>query len=166
MQTAVSFPQNLKKLVIVDIANKVYRTSYFEQYLDAMLGMDLREISTRKDAEDAFLKYKEVEPVVLQFLLKNLYREKSNSFKWHLNLTALKENMDNLLQAVNIESPITTDTLFMKGSESGYITTDDETVIHEQFAQVKIETITGANHWVHFTARQNFIRSLKHFQKN
>ena len=166
MQMAVNHALYLKKLVIVDIANKVYRTSYFEQYIEAMLSMDLKKINTRKDAEKAFLKHENVQPVVLQFLLKNLYRDKNNSFKWHLNLPALKENMDNLLQSVDIKAPVTTDTLFIKGADSGYITEEDESVIGKQFTHVKIVTIENANHWVHFTAAHNFLKALKHFQKN
>jgi len=166
IQTAAHFPQYLKKLVVVDIANKVYQTSYFEEYIDAMLSIELESIRSRRDAEGAFLEKRNVETGVLHFLLKNLYRDENNHFKWRLNLLALKNNMNNLLTNIKIESTITTNTLFMKGSESGYITQQDEGEIKKDFQNVRIAEVVGANHWVHFSAPKNFINVLTDFQKS
>jgi len=163
MQTAVQSDQNLDKLIIVDIANKVYQTSYFEEYIDAMLAIDLSAVESRRDAEKVFLEQKNVDVAVLQFLLKNLYRGKDNNFQWRLNLQALKNNMNNLLTDIHIDKPVKTKTLFMKGSESAYIKKEDETGIKNEFENVQIVSIEGANHWVHFSAQQNFITALKSF---
>jgi len=164
MQTASQHPDSLNKLVIVDIANRVYRNSYFEEYIDALLEIDLDSLESRKDAENAFLKHKKVEHTVLQFLLKNLYRDENNSFKWRFNLKALKDNLENLLDVTALQSPVMVNTLFMKGSESEYITSKDTSAIHKQFSNCRIAEINGANHWVHFTAQRNFIDVFKSFQ--
>jgi len=166
MQTAVNAPQYLNKLIIVDIANKIYHTSYFEEYIDAMLAMDLSSITSRNDAEKSFLEKRNVETEVLQFLLKNLYRDENNHFTWRLNLSALRNNLDNILTDIKIELPVFIDTLFMSGSESGYITLEDESRIRKEFQNVTIATVKGANHWVHFSAQQNFIDILRNFQKS
>jgi esterase len=166
MQTAAQHPERLGKLVVVDIANKVYRNSYFEEYIDALLEIDVNRIESRKEAQNAFLRQKKVEPAVLQFLLKNMYRDKDNSFKWHLNLKALKSNLENLLDVTALKSPVILDTLFMKGSESDYITSQDIQDIYEQFHNCQIAVIDGANHWVHFSAQKNFIDAFKSFQNS
>jgi esterase len=165
IQTAVQSAYYLKKLVIADIANKVYQTSYFEEYMNAMLSIDLSDIQSRKDAEKAFLAQRVVEPAVLQFLLKNLYRDADNNFKWRLNLKALKNNINNILTDIKIEDPVQIATIFMKGSESAYIRPEDETRIKSEFENARIVMIDGANHWLHFSAQDNFITALKNFQE-
>lgn len=163
INVADQFPKYLEKLVVVDIANKVYQTSYFEEYIDVMLQMNLNEIKTRSDAEKAFMQQRKVDIAVLQFLLKNLYREDDGTFKWRLNLTALKENINNILTDVKLNSPVKIETLFMKGSQSTYISAEDEKNIKRDFENVRIKTIPGANHWVHSSAQQNFINALLDF---
>lgn len=166
MNLAALYPAYLRKLVVVDITNKIYRSSYFEEYIDVMLSLDLTKLHSRREAEEAFLNKKEVPFNILQFLLKNLYRNNDNQFKWRLNLTALKENMGNVLSAVNISSPVLTDTLFMKGSESNYILEQDYKDIKKDFPNANVVVIDGANHWVHAAAPQNFIKAFLNFQES
>jgi pimeloyl-ACP methyl ester carboxylesterase len=166
-KVAISFanndPGHLEKLIIVDMANKVYTSSIFEKFIEVMVSVDLEKISTRKEAENMFLQKMNVYPAVLQFLLKNLYRDKNNKFNWYLNLHALKENLENILTKVVLDGPIKINTLFMRGSDSDYIKEGDEREIKEQFINSRIITIDGANHWVHSSAQQNFVRALRNF---
>lgn len=160
---AVSYAHLIKTLIVVDVANKNYSSSYFENYIDVMLSLNLQEIRTRKEAEKAFLEKLPVYPIVLQFLFKNLEREENGSFSWKLNLVSLKNNLPNILKKVAVPKPIITRTLFMKGAESDYISAEDFRDIKTQFINSRITEIAGANHWVQSTAPHNFIKALTTF---
>lgn len=160
---AVKKPHILKNLIIVDMANKNYNSSIFRKYIEIMLSMDLPELKSRKDAEEIFREKHLANPAVMQFLLKNLYRDEKNHFKWRLNLPSLRDNIDNILMKIEIENPILLNTLFMKGSESDYITEEDEREIKEQFINARVVTIEGANHWMHSSAPSNFMHALTTF---
>lgn len=163
MSFASSHSELLNKLVIVDIANKNYKTSYFEKYIDVMLSFDLKEIKSRKEAETLFMEKCTVYPGTLQFLLKNLYRDEKNIFFWRLNLNSLKKNLPNILSKVNIPNPVVTQTLFMKGAKSDYISDEDAGDLQKQFVNSQIVEIDGATHWVHSTAPHNFYEALTAF---
>lgn len=163
IQVADKYPSLLSKLIVVDIANREYKSTWFEDYIDVMLGIDLEDIHTRKEAEQSFLTQKNVEITVVQFLLKNLYRNEKNEFCWWLNLKALKNNMTKLLAHVELTSKIGVHTLFIKGANSHYISAEDEAVIQNSFLNSHIVTIPGANHWVHAAAPQLFIKELNGF---
>ena len=71
MQLALSFPERVDKLAVVDIAPKAYTDPFWVGYLDAMRSLDLGRLTSRKDA-DLLMQGAVPDPVYRQFLLANL----------------------------------------------------------------------------------------------
>jgi esterase len=162
MNFSVKYPYFLKKLIVVDTSLKKYPSSHFIDFLNAMLAVDLN-VSSRKEIERDLLSVLKTDIVNIHFLLKNIYRNENNGFQWRIDLSALKENMDNILGSLEIDKPVKIKSLFMKGSESDYILPDDERIIKQNFPNAQIVEIEHATHLVHSSSPLKFENALRFF---
>ncbi len=163
MCLAVKQPELIRSLVSVDIAPRQYRTSQFHDFLKVMMGMNLADLDSRSRA-DAILKEKLNLPVATrQFLLKNIYRNDHNRFRWRPNLNALYLNLEALLAEPPLKGVFPRPALFARGSESPYITDEDLPLIRKYFPRAEIRDIPGANHWVHASSPAALETTLREF---
>ncbi len=160
MQFALTYPEKLDKLIVVDIAPKAYN-SHHDEILDALQSLDLNKIERRSDAEE-MLSAKIPQPAVQQFLLKNLGRE-ADGYKWKMNLPALVENYDKIIGDVSSENIYNGPTLFIRGAESHYILEEDIPVIKAQFPHAEFVTFDGVGHWVHAQVPDLFFETVLRF---
>lgn len=161
MNFASLYPESLKKLIVVDISPRYYR-KHHEQILDGLNSINLKELKSRQEADQQLSKFIPEIPV-RQFLLKNLYRNHNNEFSWRINLDVLTEKIENIGDPLKENVKISIPTLFIKGSESKYISAKDEELMKEIFSDVQIKTIEGASHWVHAEKPKEFIEALRDF---
>ena len=150
MQLALSEPQLVEKLIVVDIAPTNY-TAGGEGHLNILNGMkamDLSAVASRKEAEQLLDEHIE-DPDTLKFILTNLVREAAGTYRWRLNVDALIEHYDALRVAPAGGQPFDKPVLFIKGELSGYIRDRNEAEIRQLFPQAAIEVVSGAGHWVH-----------------
>ena len=57
-------------------------------------------------------------------------------------------------------------TLFLDGENSGYINSDDETLIYAHFPKAKIVTIKNGGHWLHADNPKDFYTEVMIFLKD
>jgi pimeloyl-ACP methyl ester carboxylesterase len=153
MQTALTFPAELSKLILVDIAPKEYPPSH-ESILTALAKIDLDEIQSRQEADSTLAETIDERPI-RQFLLKNLIRTDEGRYAWQMNLKGLRENYHLLTKNIEHQpyTRFTRPALFIRGERSSYINpTEDETRILDLFPKAEIITIPNAGHWVHADA--------------
>jgi len=148
--------KGLEKLCIVDIAPRQY-PPHHQPILDALQNLDLDALSDRREAE-VKLRASIPEAGVRAFLLKSLYRSDSKRFRWRFDLDKLARDYPLICQAPDLAHMIEQPTLFIKGSKSDYLTTDDEPAIKAMFAQPSLEVIDGAGHWPHAEKPAKFTR--------
>ena len=55
------------------------------------------------------------------------------------------------------------ETLFLKGENSGYISTNEEPIIEAHFPNAKIVQITNAGHWLHAENPKDFYAEVINF---
>jgi len=163
MRFAVSYPDLVQKLIVVDIAPKPYeiKTQHLHM-IKAMLAMDLTNIKSRTEAEEQLAKII-TDRRIRQFILKNLYRKEKNGFGWRLYLEAIADNLDKMFDAIPEESRYSKLALFVKGGLSDYILPEDKGLILRHFPQAKIVTIPNASHWVHADVPDDFFSLIKDF---
>ncbi len=163
MRLAMEEPELIQTLVSVDIAPKRYRTSLFHDFLKVMMGMDLTTLNSRAQA-DGILREKLNLPVATrQFLLKNIYRNAQNRFRWRVNLNALYNNLETLLDEPVLKGVFSKPALFARGSESPYIGDEDLPRIRTLFPDAEIRDIAGAGHWVHASSPDALEAALREF---
>jgi esterase len=162
MQTAVSHPSLLQKLMIADIAPKRYQAGH-TLYIQALKDIPFHTLTSRKDADDLFSAY-EKNPGIRLFLLKNL--EKADiGYRLKCNLHAIEKHYDDIIGEVDIPYPLMIPTLFLKGEHSSYITPDDEANILEVFPEAQFAQIQGAGHWLHADNPSAFFHACMAFLK-
>ena len=162
MQFALDHPDMVDKLVVVDIAPGP-ATDNHSAIFQALLDLDLSQISRRQDAE-AFLKTHVADMGTRQFLLKNISRNKEGSYTWKMNLPVLWKEYPSILAGVS-GIPFDKPTLFIRGSNSGYIKDEDFALIQSLFPQAQVVTIEGAGHWVHADKPVELLEVLRNFLK-
>jgi esterase len=147
MKFAIDYPDKVKKLIVVDMAPKIYkpRSKYI---LDALLSLDLSKISTREEA-DNFLAEKIKNKQVRLFLLKSLFRKEDMTFAWRLNLESLQKNLVSIGGYFTEKDCFEKPTLFFQGENSNYILEEDYPMIKKIFPEVEIIKVPGAGHWIH-----------------
>ncbi|WP_081208735.1 alpha/beta fold hydrolase [Salegentibacter sediminis] len=161
MLVAAQNPKLVKKLIIVDIAPKYY-APHHQQILDGLTALEEANLSSRKEAENLLKEFISNKGIRL-FLLKNLERESQDKLCLKLNLSVLKANIEKVGEALPEDQKYPGETLFIRGENSDYITSEDETTIKNQFPEAQIISIPGAGHWVHAENSEAFYEAVLKF---
>ena len=116
MLFAVKYPELVSKLILADIAPRYYPIRH-DIILEGLSALDFGIIKTRKEADDVLSNYVS-EFGIRQFLLKNLYWVKKGQLGLRVNLKALKDNIEQIGEALPTNSIFKRDTLFLRGDKS------------------------------------------------
>ncbi|MBI3798478.1 MAG: alpha/beta fold hydrolase, partial [Deltaproteobacteria bacterium] len=84
MQFALTYPEDVDKLIVVDIAPKAYPPGH-DDIFAALFSLPVQDFRSRQEA-DAALAQHLPDLALRQFLLKNLEREATGGFHWRINL--------------------------------------------------------------------------------
>ena len=164
MQLALSFPDLIEKLVIVDIAPVSYPEDA-DGHMNVLAAMDavkLGEIKSRTQAEVTIEDYIPQE-ATRKFLLTNLVRNKEGSFEWRLDKDSIRKNYANLRAELIATMSFLKPVLFIKGSLSPYIKPEHEAQIKELFPAASVKLLMGAGHWLHAEKPQALQKILLKF---
>lgn len=165
MQFALTHPNEVKKLIVVDMGIKAYLAGH-DTIFEALNAIDLSTIRYRSDAEKVMLD-RIPEFGVRQFLLKSLHRNSDGTYSWKFNLDALYNNYyTNILSAINSTHVFAGPTLFLSGENSDYITSADWPEIQLLFPAAGWEIIKDAGHWVHADRPKELVDAIVNFIKN
>lgn len=176
MKFSSLYPERVSQLIVVDIAPKSYKEIArrrndelsHHQILGAMCAIDPKQVSSREEIEE-LLERTIGSDRIRQFLMKNLRREKNGSFSWLLNLEALWNHLDLIMDGVNYEellpvAPLSGfPVLFIKGKKSPYITDEDEEKIKWIYPYADFFHVPDAGHWVHAEQNAIFMKAVKEF---
>lgn len=147
MAAACKEPQRFDKLVVADIAPVTY-PPHHNAILDGLAQLKVDTIRSRREADEQMAPFVE-ELGVRQFILKSLARQEDGSFRWRLNVPVILKDYDNLRRSVCDNCSCAGPTLFLRGSESNYITEQNHDEIQAKFPNSHIVTIQDAGHWLH-----------------
>lgn len=163
MEFAVQHPELVKKLMVVDIAPVKYQVHHYA-ILEALNSLDLKEIKSRKEAEEKL--EKSIDEIgVRLFLLKNLYWKESEKLAWRFNLEVIEKNIIPISEWNISSGKYNGPCLFVKGSNSNYILPSYASQIEEKFPNYELHEIKNAGHWVHAEAPKEFVAAIESFMK-
>lgn len=151
----------LNKLIIVDIAPRAY-PPHHQDIFRALSTTDLNQFKNRSEVDEALTDGIETTGI-RQFILKSLYRNDEDQLAWRFNLEALQQQYDSIAREPDFERPFEGPTLFIKGMNSQYIQTSDQSAITERFPKATAKIIEGAGHWPHAEKPAAFLRILERF---
>jgi pimeloyl-ACP methyl ester carboxylesterase len=182
MQLALRRPELLRALVVVDIAPTVYplqggrtddpdeEASPFADFIAAMKRLDLADLRTRQDADEA-LRPSVPSRMVRSFLLQSLVRENlqdggdGGGWRWRLNLDLLERDLGELRgfpappPGASFDGPV----LWMAGANSAYVLPEDRPQMDALFPATRLVRIKNAGHWVHSEQPEVFLETVRRF---
>lgn len=165
MQLALSHPQLLKRLVVIDIS-PVDRgdSAEFEFYANTLCGLDLSSIRSRAEA-DAALHQAIPNHATRAFMLQNLHRtDGPDGWRWLPNLALLRRSMDQMAgwpdQAGRHWNGRV---LWLSGQRSTFITDEHVPAMRALFPNFRLEVVANAGHWVHAEQPQAVADAIRGF---
>ena len=163
MKFSAAHSDLLDKLVVVDMGVKGYPVHH-DLIIRGMQAMDLRNISSRSEAEGSLRHLLDEEESTIQFLLKNIYREKqedgSVKYAWRFNLDVLAADIEEM--GLPILSGSDVEALFLYGTQSKYVLEEDKQGILSLFPNATFKDLkTG--HWLHAQDPEGFASAVKEF---
>jgi len=161
---AVNHPNEVERLIIVDIAPKKY-PPHHHFIFEAIKKIDLQKYSKRKEIEKELEKYIE-STAIRNFILKNLKRSENKNFEWKMNLPVLEASLNELGDALPPYTIYSKPSLFIKGEKSPYILKNDFTLIKAHFPQSEMSVINKSGHWVHAEQPEIFFNKTLNFLSN
>ena len=161
MLAASLFPHIIDKLIVADIAPKYY-APHHQQILEGLQAVDRASLSSRGEAEDLLSQYVK-EAGVRLFLLKNLYWKSKGKLALRFNLDSLVQNVENVGEALPENAFFSKPTLFLRGGNSNYITSEDIPLIKSHFPEAEVETIPNVGHWLHAENKKAFFTAVMRF---
>ncbi len=167
---SIKWPEKLSGLLIADIspfANVTTENKAFmlhKSILEAMSSLNFSNIHSRTDADEE-LKKKVIDENIRGFILKNLQRISGNNFSWKLNVKSILNNLNHIMEGIDIskvpENQITGfPVIFLKGSESDYLSNSDYPGVLKIFPSAEINVVKNAGHWLHADQPDEVARNL------
>ena len=161
MQTALTRPELVDRLIVIDIAPRAYPSGH-DAIIEALLRIDLSGMSSRTQIENA-LRVKLDDTGVVRFLMKNVARHEDETFLWRMNLPVLAASYRNTTSSIDGHAPFPHPTLFVRGGRSKYIQNEDWPDILDLFPAAELRTIENAGHWVHADALEELLKVTREF---
>jgi pimeloyl-ACP methyl ester carboxylesterase len=153
MTLAIQQPSIVDKLCVVDMAPTNHPISYEIKQFFLYFREIERQRMTNSEAGN-YLKERVHNDSIRMFLMTN-YKRLGDHYGFRVNLSALEKSLDHL--GTFQESSSNVETLFIRGSRSGYVPDSSFPLLRKTFPNSSIETI-DAGHWVHFEQPKEFIR--------
>lgn len=148
MLVALRHPEQVERLVVVDVSPVQYRTAdEFRGFIDAMLAIDLDTLGSRGEA-DAALVEAVPSPATRGFLLQSL-RRTDDGWRWLPNLEVLRRDLDVLRGFPETDAVYEGPVLWIGGADSRYVRDEFRPAMEARFPNVRRVTVKGAGHWVH-----------------
>ncbi|PSQ95106.1 MAG: alpha/beta hydrolase [Bacteroidetes bacterium SW_9_63_38] len=160
MQTALSYPEAIDRLIVADMAPKAYEARH-DDLLEALARIDPTTYEDR-EAIDAALAEDVPSRPTRQFLLKNLDYD-GEQYSWRMNLDAIRAHYDDINAALPQDETYDGPTLFIRGGTSDYVSEDDLPDTRSRFPAAQLVTIDGAGHWVHADSPTPFAEAVMDF---
>ena len=159
MRLALTRPELLSKLIVVDIAPVPYHNEHYSGYVEAMLALPLDQMTRRADA-DASLKPAIPDDMLRAFLLQNLVSD-GGHFRWRVNLANIGANMPAIIGFPDSDSRFEQPAFFLAGERSNYIRPRDKDAILRLFPEAVLEEIADSGHWPHAEHPERFLGMVR-----
>ncbi|KAI8608096.1 Abhydrolase domain-containing protein C22H12.03 [Chytriomyces sp. MP71] len=165
MHAALSCPDRIHKLVIVDTTPTTYTLDEFHTYFERMNEIVAKRVSSPTEAE-SILAQGITEPLIRRFLLTNLKPQTDGTLAFIVNLPVLEHALRSGVTAgfpvhapgVRFQGP----TLVVRGARSAYVKGDRVGVLMERFPTAVIRDMDTA-HWVHHERPREFANIVGEF---
>ena len=160
MQLALSWPEQVDKLVVADVAPVAYEGNH-DTIVAALDAVAERGCASRAEAE-AILRDTISDQKIVSYLLMSLARG-GEYYEWRFHLKGLKDGYARLRESPNGCESHFGSTLFLRGADSAYVEPQHELAIARRFPNSVVETLQAAGHWLHVDQPERFNAAVAAF---
>lgn len=162
MTLALTRPEMVERLVVVDIAPVTYNHT-FAPFVKAMRAAPLAEAASRGEVEAALARTV-LDKGVRAFLMQNL-EGGAGGYRWRPNLAVLNAHMTDIMEFPDFPEGTRYDgpALFVAGQTSEYVRPAYHGAITRLFPRAEVVEIPGAGHWVHADNPVAFMEAIRPF---
>lgn len=172
MHFALSHPQLVSELVVVDIAPVRYKPSNNPadplKVTRAMQQVDLETANTRESVDQQLLMHGITSEPVRQFALTNLVVDRAQhtaaNYRWKANISAIEQSLPTIMsfpdhQGRQFDGP----TCVIRGGKSNYVPFQSMRVFTALFPNTKLVTISEGGHWLQSQMPEQFSQAVNDF---
>ena len=159
MKFSLLFPERVEKLIVVDIAPKVYLPD-FDHIMEGYNHLNLDSFKNRSEIDNLYKTFVK-ENFLRSFLMKNIYRDKDRKFRLRINLKVLEKKILEIGSFDHKGLIFDKPTFFIKGSKSEYILDSDQYLMKKIFPKYTLHEIHNAGHWVQYDCPEIFEKIIK-----
>ena len=154
----------VKKLIVADISPRYY-APHHQIITKALQAVDFSGIKQRTEVEDVLKAYIS-NFGIRQFLLKNVNRKDDGTYEFRFNLKSIVGHIEEIGKPLAEDHVYHKSTLFIRGDNSDYITSEDEILIKHHFPLAEIVTVKNAGHWLHAENPSDFYELTLNYLRN
>ena len=173
---AVDYPEKVESLIVIDISPRSYKdlkelVPQSVQHMNILIEMkriDLSVVKSRMEIDkqlSAIIKSGRIR----KFFLKNIARGKDGKFFWKLNVDILLDQLPEIMDGLDVKKFMNGNgvrgfpVLFVRGADSGYITSADISLINTIFPAAEIVDIPDSGHWLHTEQPKLLLETIRKF---
>lgn len=148
MWLALSQPELVNKLVVVDIAPVTYEHE-FSTVLSGLNSIPLDTINSRQEADNYLAQFL-TQTHLRQFLLQNL-NYKDNAYSWRINLPVIGQSINDIIgfPVTSTSSSFPKRVMFIGGTESDYLDKTYHSQTRQLFPKATFSMVKAVGHWLH-----------------
>ena len=160
MALALRHPAQVGRLIVVDIAPLSYADT-LTPFAEAMRSADVFAAASRTEVQRR-LQHAVPDRGVVPFLMQNLVT-RNDHFDWRLNLLGIGAAMPQLctFPSALLGARFTGPLKVIAGANSDYVAQHDGSSFRPMFADIEVEVIDDAGHWVHADQPAAFLASVR-----
>ena len=160
MALALMYPEHVGRLIVVDIAPVSYADT-LSPFAQVMRSVDLVSAASRAEVQRR-LQQLVPDPKVVPFLMQNPLTH-NDRLDWRLNLIGIGAAMPALCTFPSelLGLHFRRRTTVIAGEHSNYVAQRDGSAFWPMFAQIGIDVIEKAGHWVHVDQPARFVASVR-----
>ncbi len=163
MLFAITYPEKVEKLIVVDIGPKYY-APHHQEILAGLNAVDFSQKPSRTEVEEILYPYIP-DFGTRQFLMKNLFWKTPEQLNFRFNLKVFNEKIEEIGTALPEDAIFEKPTLFIRGGNSKYIVEADLSKIKQHFPKFLLSTIPDVGHWLHAENPKLFFEETLKFLK-
>jgi len=164
MQIALDMPDDVRGIIVGDIAPIDYGHDNHDRVLEAQLHLRKAAPATRAEAAeliDGMLH----DPGVAPFIMTNWRRQDSGTWGWRHDLDGIITSYPYIAAApvMGVGGPYTGQVLFISGGNSDYIKPAYQEATLRLFPNARVQVIAGTGHWFHAEKTDQTLRITNRF---
>ena len=165
MHLAFEYPNCLNKLIIVDVAPKIYNKKFLYPHifiLKLFNSINISNYNSITSVKNLLYEEYNLSEITVNLFLKNIKRT-NKQFEWKINSKSILDNIEIMFGEEYKYSVFNKPTLIIKGQKSDYIKNEDKILINKYFINNTFLEIKDCSHWVHSEKPEELIKIINSF---